>query len=146
MTIMRPELRLKRAIEQAQQQETDVIVIYDGQCVFCNSYVKLMRLRASAGRVLLLDARQKNVARQVKEALGLDLDEGMLVLYGNQSYYGSEAMHILSSLTSASNAWNALMAGLFKTHWLARRIYPVFKAGRRLMLFFLGRPKIQSSE
>lgn len=81
----------------------------------------------------------------VKEILGLDLDEGMLVLYGDRAYYGADAMHVLSGLTSRSNAWNAAMASIFARPFLARLLYPVFKLGRALALFFLGRPRIQSS-
>jgi predicted DCC family thiol-disulfide oxidoreductase YuxK len=133
---------LKRALE-AGTGPFDIVVVYDGQCVFCSSYVKLMRLRASAGRVLLLDARQGNSAAQVKVILDLDLDEGMLVLYGELAFWGADAMHILGTLTSTSDVWNAATAFVFRRPWLARLLYPPLKIGRSLALFLLGRPRIR---
>jgi hypothetical protein len=104
-----------------------------------------MRLRASAGRVLLLDARQRNIAGQVKAALNLDLDGGMLVLYGDRAYWGADAMSILGTLTSTSDAWNAAMASIFRRQWLARALYPALKVGRALALFVLRRPRIRAA-
>ena len=139
--ITRP-IDLKRALE-AGSGVVDIVVIYDGQCIFCQTYIKLMRLRTSAGRVLLLDARQRNIAGQVKAALNLDLDDGMLVLYGDRAYWGADAMSILGTLTSTSDAWNAVMASIFRRQWLARALYPALKVGRALALFVLRRPRIR---
>lgn len=117
-------------------------VIYDGECIFCASYIKLMRLRAAAGDIKLIDARSNGVAATVKETLGLDLDEGMLVLYGDRIYYGADAMQILSELTSTSDTWNATMAAVFRRPWLAQLLYPALKGGRRLALVLRGRTLI----
>jgi predicted DCC family thiol-disulfide oxidoreductase YuxK len=146
VNIARRELELLRALQQEEQRKVDLVVIYDGQCIFCNSYIKLLRLRASAGEVLLRDARAGNLVKQVKSTLGLDLDDGMLVLYGDRAYYGADGMHILASLTSRSNAWNALTAFVFRRRWLARLLYPLLKAGRLMALFLLGRPRINASK
>ena len=142
MTVAQSESSLQEALGA---RDADIVVVYDGQCVFCNSYIKLMRLRASAGNVVLCDAREDDAAQRVKDSLGLDLDEGMLVLYGSRAYYGADAMHILSSLTSRSNAWNGLTASIFSRHWLARVLYPFLKLGRSLALLVLGRPRIRTS-
>ena len=142
MTVAQSESSLQEALGA---RDADIVVIYDGQCIFCNSYIKLMRLRASAGNVVLRDAREDDAAQRVKDSLGLDLDEGMLVLYGGRAYYGADAMHILSSLTSRSNAWNGLTASIFSRHWLARVLYPFLKLGRSLALLVLGRPRIRTS-
>ena len=142
MTVAQSESSLQEALGA---RDADIVVVYDGQCVFCNSYIKLMRLRASAGNVVLRDAREDDAAQRVKDSLGLDLDEGMLVLYGGRAYYGADAMHILSSLTSRSNAGNGLTASIFSRHWLARVLYPFLKLGRSLALLVLGRPRIRTS-
>ena len=142
MTVAQSESSLQEALGA---RDADIVVVYDGQCIFCNSYIKLMRLRASTGNVVLRDAREDGAAQRVKDSLGLDLDEGMLVLYGGRAYYGADAMHILSSLTSRSNAWNGLTASIFSRHWLARVLYPFLKLGRSLALLVLGRPRIRTS-
>ncbi|KAA9011069.1 DUF393 domain-containing protein [Sphingobium limneticum] len=33
------------------------IIIYDGECIFCQNYVRFFRLREAIGAVELLDAR-----------------------------------------------------------------------------------------
>lgn len=68
---------LKGLLENQAGRKADLVVVYDGQCIFCNSYVKLTKLRASAGDVLLVDARANGVASSVREKLGLDLDDGI---------------------------------------------------------------------
>jgi predicted DCC family thiol-disulfide oxidoreductase YuxK len=122
--------------------ESVLTVIYDGQCIFCASYVAFMRLRDAVGQVRLIDARTNGIAAEVRNALQLDLDEGMLVLYGGRAYYGADAMHVLAELTSTSDRWNAAMAFIFRHQWLTDLIYPGLRFGRRLVLFFRGRSLI----
>jgi predicted DCC family thiol-disulfide oxidoreductase YuxK len=124
--------------------ESALTVIYDGQCIFCTSYVAFMRLRDAVGQVRLIDARTNGVAAKVRDALQLDLDEGMLVLYGGRAYYGANAMHVLATLTSTSDRWNAAMAFIFRHQWLTDLIYPGLRFGRRLVLFLRGRTLINS--
>jgi hypothetical protein len=81
-----------------------------------------MRLRDAVGEVRLIDARTNGIAAAVRDALQLDFDKGMLVLYGGRAYYGADAMHVLAGLTSTSDRWNAAMAFIFRHPWLARLI------------------------
>lgn len=134
---------LKRLLENQAGRKANLVVVYDGQCIFCNSYVKLTKLRASAGDVLLVDARANGVAASVREKLSLDLDDGMLVLYGGRAYYGADAMHMLSSVTDNSDVWNTFMAAVFRRPRLAGALYPFLKVGRRAALLALGRSRIR---
>lgn len=140
-----PQARVLTRMLEPSAQNDSIIVIYDGLCIFCNSYIKLMRLRASVGPVLLLDARTDRIAQQVKQILNLDLDDGMLVIYGDQAFYGADALYVLSALTSRSNTWNATMALIFGRRWLSRLLYPVLKLGRSLALSILGRPRLKGA-
>lgn len=121
----------------------DLVVIYDGDCIFCANYMKLMRLRDAVGEVRLLDARKDGVARKVKDHLNLDLDEGMMVLYGGRAYYGSDALAILAPLTSRSSVWNRLTSAVFRSESRARALYPLLKVGRLIGLKMLGRRRIE---
>lgn len=122
--------------------DADMIVIYDGQCVFCSAYVRLLRLREAVGRVELLDGRMNGVAGLVVRELGLDLNEGMLVLYQGRSYYGNEAMTVLSAFTTRSGVLNRAIAAVFRFPVLSRLFYPVMRLGRRVTLALLGRSTI----
>jgi predicted DCC family thiol-disulfide oxidoreductase YuxK len=123
--------------------DADMVVIYDGQCVFCSAYVRLIRLREAVGRVALIDGRNDGVAELMARELGLDLNEGMLVLHHGRSYYGSEAMNILSLLTTRSGLLNRAIASVFRSPTLARMLYPVMRLGRRVTLALLGRSPIR---
>ncbi len=120
----------------------DLQVVYDGQCPFCTQYVKLMQLRKAVGSVDLIDARSPGVQAKIKTALDLNLNDGMMALYGNRYYYGADAIHFLATMTSKSNAWNKAMAIFFQNQTIAGVLYPVLKLGRRGALFLLGRKPI----
>jgi predicted DCC family thiol-disulfide oxidoreductase YuxK len=119
-----------------------MVVIFDGQCVFCSAYVRLLRLRDAVGKVQLLDARADGIADRIVREVGFDLNGGMLVLYEGQSHYGPDAMTLLSLLTSRSGMTNRATAAIFRSRSLARMIYPLLRLGRRIGLAALGRPRI----
>ena len=60
---------------------TETVVVYDGDCPFCRSYVSLMKLREAVGKVSLVDARAGGVAVDMLNAKGFDLNEGMAVIF-----------------------------------------------------------------
>ena len=122
--------------------DADMIVIYDGQCPFCTSYVKLVRLREAVGRVALIDVRSEGIAATVDRELGLDLNDGMLAVYAGRAYYGAEAMNLLSTLTSRSGLLNCAIAAAFRSEPAARALYPFMRAGRGAALRLLGRGRI----
>jgi predicted DCC family thiol-disulfide oxidoreductase YuxK len=126
--------------------DADMVVIYDGMCIFCASYVRLLHLRAAVGKVELIDARAGDVAKLVAREFGLDLNKGMLVLYKGQYYYGPDAMTVLSMLTGRSGALNRVIAVIFRSRALSRTLYPLLRVGRRAALAVLGRPTISIQE
>src|SRR6185437_10214690 len=56
----------------------DVWVVYDGQCPFCSSYVRLYRIRERGSRVSLIDARSAHPLVDEVRRRNLDLDRGMV--------------------------------------------------------------------
>jgi predicted DCC family thiol-disulfide oxidoreductase YuxK len=120
------------------------VVIYDGECPFCQNYVLLMNLRNAAGDVLLLDAREHP---DIVESLlndGLDINEGMSVVHGGEVYFGEDAVVFISSVTRTNAITGKLIARLLGNKWRARLLYPILKAGRRLTLAILGVSLISS--
>ena len=114
-------------------------IIYDGECPVCRFYVLRLRLRQSVGEVTLVDARAGEA--WVRElAQQYDLNQGMLVVYGQQYYYGADAIQLLALLASPVGGFNRVMAWLFASPWRARYGYPLLAAARRLLLRILGRP------
>lgn len=119
-------------------------VVYDGECPFCSSYVRLYRLREVAGKVHLLDAREPHPVVEEVRALGLDLDEGMAVKASGRFYHGAEAMQILAIL-GGSGLFNRINRAVFRHPGLARALYPWLVRGRLLTLRLLGRRTLHST-
>jgi predicted DCC family thiol-disulfide oxidoreductase YuxK len=117
-----------------------VTIFYDGQCPFCSGYVGLVRLRAAAGEVRLVDARTG--APELAGAAGFDLNQGMLVTAGASRFYGADAVHWLALMSTRSGPFNRIAYALFRHRRLARLLYPAMRAVRNLTLRGLGRPPL----
>ena len=118
------------------------VILYDGDCPFCAAYVRMTRLRASAGPVRLIDARSDAPEVAEARAAGLDLDRGMVVKLDGRLYHGDAAMTALALLTTPSGGFNRMMRALFRRPAVARLLYPPMVAGRRLTLRLMGRRPI----
>ncbi len=118
-------------------------IIYDGDCPFCSSYVGLLRLRETFGEVELMNAREcpelvVELARQK-----MDLDEGMVLVLNGEYFHGSECIHRLALLATASNTFNLVNKFIFERKRLAAILYPILRFGRNLSLKILGINKIR---
>jgi predicted DCC family thiol-disulfide oxidoreductase YuxK len=122
----------------------DTVIVYDGECPFCSSYVRLLRLRESIGPVALVNARDEAPAVEEARSHGLDLDEGMAMKYQGRWYHGDDCIHMLALLSSRSGLANRLMAWLFRSPARAHILYPWMRAGRNITLKLLGRQPIVS--
>jgi predicted DCC family thiol-disulfide oxidoreductase YuxK len=123
-----------------------IAIIYDGQCPFCSSYVSLMRLRETAGPVVLVDARSKDPRVAWATSAGFDLDHGMLVIWEDRCFFGRDAVHLLATLSESGGMLNLLQRALFGSPRRAAMIYPVLRQGRRLFLRLSGRRSIADTQ
>jgi hypothetical protein len=71
-------------------------------------------------------------------AAGLDIDQGMVLKFKQVTYYGPEAIHMLSLLSTRAGWFNRLCFMIFATRCGARVFYPLGKAFRNLLLKVLG--------
>ncbi|MGJ7457360.1 thiol-disulfide oxidoreductase DCC family protein [Halomonas sp. MA07-2] len=114
-------------------------IYYDGDCPFCRRYVDLLRLREVAGEVRLVSLREAPEACRRFRALGIDLDEGMVVEQGGRLYHGSDAVHYLALMTTPVGGFNRLSSAILSRRWLARGLYPGMRAVRNATLRLMGR-------
>jgi predicted DCC family thiol-disulfide oxidoreductase YuxK len=121
------------------------VIVYDGQCPFCSTYVRYTRLRDAVGPVKLVDARSGGPVVEEAIRAGLDLDEGMVLKYGGRLYHGADCLNMLSLLSSRSGLFNKLMAFAFSRPGVAHMAYPALRAGRNTTLKLLGRGQIHEA-
>lgn len=129
------------ALDQLKDQ-AGVHVLYDGECPFCASYVRLVRLREAAGPVNLLDARTHPELVAAARRRNIDVNDGMIVVYGGDVYYADRAMRLLSTLSSPFGVVNRTLAAFFANGTRSSVTYPYLRGGRRLALKVLGRREL----
>lgn len=116
-------------------------IVYDGECPVCKAYVRMLRLRA-LGEVELINARDEHPLVRALQADKVDLDEGMAVRIGEELYLGDQAVHRLALMTGSSSILNRLNHWIFKSGTRSRILYPILRAGRKLLLILLRRKTI----
>lgn len=120
------------------------LIIYDGECIFCQNYVRFVKLRENIGPVELLDARSDDLRVDHYIRAGYDLDEGMLFVRDGEIFYGAEAVNVLARLSSDLTLGSRLNSAMLSNRKIARMAYPFLKAGRRLTLFLRRKTSIRS--
>jgi predicted DCC family thiol-disulfide oxidoreductase YuxK len=129
---------------QGAQGPREVLLVYDRECPVCDAYCRLARVRESAGTLRLVNARDESAVMREITARGLDIDEGMVLKVGDTLYYGADAIHALSLLSSRSGIFNRMTYLVFGSRTLSRLLYPVLRALRNLLLKLLGRTRINN--
>jgi predicted DCC family thiol-disulfide oxidoreductase YuxK len=120
-----------------EDSNSEILIVYDGECPVCSHYVSGIRLREAAGQLKLQNARE--VSEEVAElkSSGYDLNRGMIVKIGDTVYYGADGMHALSMMTTPSHFFNRCVFLLFRSPSFSRLLYPVFRNLRFLLLKIL---------
>jgi predicted DCC family thiol-disulfide oxidoreductase YuxK len=121
---------------------TENTIIYDGDCIFCRNYVRLLKLRETMGGVTLLNARETG---KVSE-LGFEpesLNDGMIIIFDGKVYKGADAVHRMALLTTSNSFFNRLNRVVFRHRVLAVALYPFLRLGRRLWLLIDGKDLIR---
>jgi predicted DCC family thiol-disulfide oxidoreductase YuxK len=122
--------------------KTRARLIYDGACIFCDAYVRLLSLREAVGPVELIDARSGDPRLRAYESAGFDLNEGMLFEYNGTVYFGADAVNALASLSTPVSTFNRINGVLLSKRPVARVFYPIFKFCRTITLKLRRVPKI----
>ena len=121
-----------------------IFLVYDKQCPACDFYCNLVRVRADVGELKLVDARDKGPVMDEITALGLDIDQGMVLKVGPQLFYGSDAIHALSLMSTRTGFFNRFAYWTFRSRGAARVLYPILKTLRNILLKVLGKTKINN--
>ncbi len=120
----------------------DIELVYDKQCPVCDYYCHAVDV--AEGRLVRVDAREPGEAMDELTALGLDIDEGMVLRVDGQIYYGAEAIHELAKRSNKKGLLNRFASLVFRSRALSRFFYPILKAMRNLLLKILRRTRINN--
>ena len=121
---------------------SEVFLVYDGECPVCSAFSGMARIRASAGELHLVNAREASALMDEISLSGLDIDQGVVLKVGQSLYSGADAMHVLALMSSRSGLFNRFTYRVFRSKTAARRLYPLLRFLRNLLLELLGRSKI----
>jgi predicted DCC family thiol-disulfide oxidoreductase YuxK len=119
-----------------------ITIVYDAECPFCSAYVRMLRLRAAAGAVRLIDARSDYPIVAEIRAAGLDLDRGMVLKMDGRLHHGDACLNRLALMSTGSGAFNRINRAIFSSPRAARWLYPALVAGRNAALRLMGRGSI----
>ena len=122
----------------------DILLVYDKQCPVCDYYCRKIDIGDLAGRLVRINARKESEIMAEITALGLDVDEGMVLKADDVFYHGAEAIHALALLSSKTGFFNRLASATFRRRSMSRLLYPILKSGRNLLLKMLGRSKVNN--
>ena len=116
----------------------DVWLVYDGECPVCSTYCKYIRIRDAVGKLHLVDARHASELMDEITRAGLNIDQGMVLKFKGAIYYGADAIHMLTLLSSPSGIFNRINYYVFSTKLGSKIFYPIGKAFRTALLKLLG--------
>jgi len=122
----------------------NILLVYDRECPVCDAYCRMVRIRESVGALRLVNARDASGIMSEITAKGLDIDEGMVLKFGNTLYYGADAIHVLSLMSSRSGAFNRLTYWIFRSKSRSTILYPLFRFFRNLLLKLLRKARINN--
>lgn len=118
-------------------------ILFDGDCMYCSDFARVMSLRSTLGSLQLVNLRDHAELNTRLRELGFEPNEGMMFKHGTDIYYGADAVHVLSVASKSSGLWGVLAHFLFKNPARVRAVYPLMKLGRRITLMVRGRKLIQ---
>ncbi len=124
----------------------NILLVYDHQCAVCDAFSRKVRVRDTAGKLNLVNARDPSPVMDEITARGLDIDRGMVLKVDDKLYYGSDAIHELSLMSNAGDAFNWLTYGIFRSRRLSHIFYPILVVGHNLLLKLMGKSKINNLE
>jgi predicted DCC family thiol-disulfide oxidoreductase YuxK len=125
-----------------ERSNSENIIFYDGDCIYCKKYAELVRLRESLGMVKLVNLRDDPEAVKILRGAGFEPNEGMAFVTGEALHWGSDAVLALALLSRSTGVVNSVQKTIFRNKFMSKTIYPVLKLGRSVTLRLRGKTYI----
>ncbi|OED45798.1 hypothetical protein ACH42_04645 [Endozoicomonas sp. (ex Bugula neritina AB1)] len=99
-------------------------------------------MEKAAGELELIDARSNHYLLPELKRRNIDLNDGMVVLIGDEIYQGKEATYVLVGMTQKSSLFNRCAYEVFSRSWLSGVVYFAMRLLRSILLLLLRRKPI----
>lgn len=113
-------------------------IFYDGDCIFCKNYVRLLQLKEIVGDVELISLRSSRPEVRHILNLGLNVNTGFVVVHNGITLHGSEAFEYINDLVEPNNIYNRTLKAISGHEKLTKLLYPLMVLGRLLLLAIQG--------
>jgi len=121
-----------------------VYLVYDKECPICKCFARMVRIKQTVGELVLVNARlESQIMREISTS-GLDIDQGVVLKIRDNLFYGADAIHAISLISSNSGFFNRFNYWLFRSKTLSIMFYPFFRLARNILLTFLEKEKINN--
>lgn len=113
-------------------------LVYDGGCPFCRQFALRSELLSGIPDLNIVDGRLDHALRRELNRRRLPLKDGAVLLDGDRSWHGSDAVAELSRRMNASDPLLQGLSTLFRNRTTASRLYPALLLARRMALASRG--------
>lgn len=120
-------------------------LLYDGDCPLCQNYTQMLSIRENIGELNLINAREHPSLVKESRQLGYMIDDGMLLIIGNEFFYADQALHMLAKLSSSNGFIRKSCQILFGGRRRSIILYPILKFGRKVLLLLLRKTPIHNT-
>lgn len=110
-----------------------ITLLYDGECPICRQYKKYVELRKKYDIALKNAREEKETVRRLREE-GYDMNEGMILIIGDDIYHGEQALLRIESLIRPGKFRGAALKRLSASPRLTKAVYACMKGVRSLLL------------
>ena len=124
------------------EMSSKLVFLYDGECPFCNHFSELLELRSDLPGLTIKNARDNLPEMKSLLERGYDLDNGAILLKGDEVLHGAQAINwICSRITKPSDELLKLIALTFSSKLRTDVIFPLLILTRRILLLVKGVPR-----
>ena len=118
-----------------------LVFIYDGECPFCNKFAELIELQSGLSNISILNGRDNiSIIRDLLKK-GFDLNDGAILLKGDEVMHGAKAINfICSKISNPSDALLKIISDTFRSNKRTDLIFPLLLIARRISLKLKGVP------
>ncbi len=116
-----------------------LVFIYDGECPFCNHFAELLELKSGLTNISILNGRENMTLMSKLLKKGFDLNEGAILLNGDEVLHGAAGLNFLSSqINNPSDALLKILMATFASNQRTNIIFPLLVISRRIALLLKG--------